>query len=186
MKLTIERILVPIDFSDHSRAVLRVAESMARSERAEMILAHVVEPVQPIATTAPYPHVETAMVEANRDKLHSISPSDPSTSFKHCLKQGSAGKGIVEIAEEERVDLIVMGTHGRRGLSRLLMGSVAEEVVRHAPCPVLTLKQPQEVLAAMEDSSADHSQSEAGEVCEGTCDEKSKEQGHESLQNYVG
>ena len=182
MKLTIEKILVPIDFSDHSQSVLKVAESMARSERAELILAHVVEPVQPIATTAPYPHVETAMVDANRDKLHSISPSDPSTSFKHCLKQGSAGKGIVEIAEEERVDLIVMGTHGRRGLSRLLMGSVAEDVVRHAPCPVLTLKQPQEVLAAMEKSSAGHSPSEAGEGS----DAGANEQGHESLQNYVG
>jgi nucleotide-binding universal stress UspA family protein len=182
MNPPIEKILVPIDFSDQYEAVLRIAESMARSENAKLILAHVVEPVQPIAETAPYTHVEVAMADADREKLQTITPTDPSIPFEHCLKEGSPSKGIVEIAKEEQVDLIVMGTHGRRGLSRVLMGSVAEDVVRRAPCPVLTLKPSQEVLEAAEKAKAE----EKCDSCDESSETKPAEDEHESLQDYVG
>jgi len=75
-------------------------------------------------------------------------PSDPSVSFEHKLLAGDPAAAIVEAADQENVDLIVLGTHGRTGLTRLLMGSVAENVVRKAKCPVLTVKHPSAVPAA--------------------------------------
>jgi len=76
-------------------------------------------------------------------RLHRVD-----TYFEHHLLSGDPGSELVHFAERENIDLIVMGTHGRTGLTRLLMGSVAEAVVRRAPCPVLTLKQPASALAA--------------------------------------
>jgi universal stress protein A len=74
--------------------------------------------------------------------LSEIVPNDPQVRHEHRLITGDPATAIARVAEEEGAELIVMGTHGRTGLLRLLMGSVAEAVVRRAPCPVLTLKQP--------------------------------------------
>lgn len=74
--------------------------------------------------------------------LERIVPPDPTVKFEHHLVTGDPASAVVRLAEEENVDLIVMGTHGRTGLRRLLMGSVAEAIVRRAKCAVLTLKQP--------------------------------------------
>jgi nucleotide-binding universal stress UspA family protein len=72
--------------------------------------------------------------------LSEVLPTDPAVGFEHRLLIGSPATGIVHLAEKENVDMIVMPTHGRTGVLRLLMGSVAEEVVRKAKCPVLTVK----------------------------------------------
>jgi nucleotide-binding universal stress UspA family protein len=72
--------------------------------------------------------------------LSEVVPTDTTVSYEHRLIVGSPATAIVFLAEKENVDMIVMPTHGRTGLSRLLMGSVAEEVVRKAKCPVLTVK----------------------------------------------
>ncbi len=80
-------------------------------------------------------------MEQVREELGKIVPDDGNIRFEHRLLAGVAGLEIPRLAEEEQADLIVMGTHGRTGLTRLLMGSVAEAVVRRAPCPVLTLRQ---------------------------------------------
>jgi nucleotide-binding universal stress UspA family protein len=72
--------------------------------------------------------------------LSEIVPADASVGFEHRLVIGSPATAIVYLAEKEKVELIVMPTHGRTGLMRVLMGSVAEEVVRKAKCPVLTVK----------------------------------------------
>jgi nucleotide-binding universal stress UspA family protein len=77
-----------------------------------------------------------------REKLYRIQPPDPGIRVVHRFEEGNAVDLILEVAEEASADLIVMGTHGRSGLGRLLMGSVAEQVVRKAPCPVLTVKMP--------------------------------------------
>ena len=69
-------------------------------------------------------------------------PDDPTIAYKHRLLFGAAPEAILRLAEEEQVDLIVMGSHGRGWLGRLLMGSVAENVMRHATCPVLIVKPP--------------------------------------------
>ena len=73
--------------------------------------------------------------------LSDVCPSDHQLSFEHRLVMGDPATEIVRIAEEEQAELIVLGTHGRTGLSRILMGSVAEAVVRHAPCPVLIYRE---------------------------------------------
>jgi len=73
--------------------------------------------------------------------LEAVVPTDKNVSYEHHLLLGTAAEDIVRVATEEKADLIVIGTHGRTGLKRVLMGSVAEAVMRHAHCPVLTLKQ---------------------------------------------
>ena len=82
--------------------------------------------------------------EPNREELQrmlsEVVPTDTAVGYEHRLMMGTPAGAIVHLAEKEGVDMIVMPTHGRTGLMRLLMGSVAEEVVRKAKCPVLTVK----------------------------------------------
>lgn len=84
--------------------------------------------------------------ETNRQELRKalaqVVPTDPNVPYEHKLLIGDPATSIVDLAESEGVDFIVLGSHGRTGLTRLLMGSVAEAVVRRAKCPVLTVKQP--------------------------------------------
>jgi nucleotide-binding universal stress UspA family protein len=86
--------------------------------------------------------------EAVRAGLNRIQPPEAGISLEHRLGYGEPGSTILAVAEEIGADLIVMGTHGRTGLRRLLMGSVAEHVVRHASCPVLTVRTPVEMLSS--------------------------------------
>jgi nucleotide-binding universal stress UspA family protein len=79
-------------------------------------------------------------MEHLRDELCRIRPSDRETRVQHLLAEGDPATAILRAARDNHCDLIVMGTHGRTGLRRLLMGSVAEQVVRKAPCLVLTVK----------------------------------------------
>jgi nucleotide-binding universal stress UspA family protein len=76
------------------------------------------------------------------DDLRRIQSPDPAVPVEHRLAEGDSAEEILRLAQESGCDLIVLGTHGRTGLPRLLMGSVAEQVVRKAPCPVLTVKAP--------------------------------------------
>jgi len=136
------RILVPIDFSPYSDAALALATSLARDGGGTLVLAHV--EVIPISAAGgeylyaiPEPPTEELL-----DKLEHVTPPDSHVPVEHRLLAGDPADAIIRLAESDNIDLIVMGTHGRRGLRRLLMGSVAEAVVRAAPCPVLTVKQP--------------------------------------------
>jgi nucleotide-binding universal stress UspA family protein len=79
--------------------------------------------------------------------LEDVKPTDPSVPFAHRLTIGDPAGEIVRIAGEEKAEMVVMGTHGRTGMTRLLMGSVAEGVVRRAPCPVLVYRETPEKLA---------------------------------------
>jgi nucleotide-binding universal stress UspA family protein len=81
------------------------------------------------------------------EALEAVVPTHPAVPYEHRLLSGDPAREIVRLADEEGVDMIILGTHGRTGLKRLLMGSVAEAVVRRAMCPVLTIKQPAEVAA---------------------------------------
>jgi nucleotide-binding universal stress UspA family protein len=74
--------------------------------------------------------------------LHEVKPSDPNIPVVYRLVTGDPATSVVQAAEEEGADFIVVGSHGRTGLGRLLMGSVAEAIVRHAKCPVVTVKAP--------------------------------------------
>ena len=137
-----KKILFPTDFSPSSHAALEMATALARDAGAKLLIAHVEE--IPLATGGAeflYSVPEPATKEL-REMLGQVVPKDPNVPYEHHLLAGDAADAVVHFAEQEHVDMIVMGTHGRRGLTRLLMGSVAEAVVRHANCPVLTVKQP--------------------------------------------
>jgi nucleotide-binding universal stress UspA family protein len=140
------KILVPTDFSQASEEALRWATSLARDTGAVLTIAHVEEPPMAYAGELPLvPDEETR--EELRRSLAGTLPGDATVSFEHKLLVGDPAAAIVDLAERENADLIVMGSHGRKGLTRLLMGSVAEAVVRKAKCPVLTVKQPAAVHA---------------------------------------
>lgn len=140
------KILVPTDFSTASDPALGHATALARDSGATLLIVHVEEPAPAYIGEFYYGVPAPGNPEVQR-MLAELVPADPSVQYEHHLLSGSVAEGIVRLANEEQVDMIVMGTHGRRGVSRLLMGSVAEAVVRSADCPVLTLKQPHEVKA---------------------------------------
>ncbi len=138
-----KKILVPTDFSDYSAAALRHATSLARDTGAMMLIAFVYE--HPTYADTGFSGFPTEMDKAELLKeLNEVKPSDPNVGYSQHLLEGVPADEIVRLADAENVDVIVMGTHGRRGLTRMLMGSVAEAVVRRANCPVLTIKQPSE------------------------------------------
>jgi nucleotide-binding universal stress UspA family protein len=136
----IRTILQPTDFSDASAAAFRLACSLARDHGSRIIAVHVVAlPVAPaeVGWVVPEPegYREELMV-----KLQSLRPTAPEVPVAYRLADGDPAAEIVRLAQETPCDLIVMGTHGRTGLARLVLGSVAEEVLRKAPCPVVTVK----------------------------------------------
>lgn len=140
--MNMKKILFPTDFSHTGDAALGFATSLARDMGATLIIAHVEEP--PAAYGGGewyYGSLEPPHHELDR-MLHQVLPTDPAVPHEHRLVTGDPATALVNLAEMEGVELIVMGTHGRTGVSRVLMGSVAELVVRRAKCPVLTYKQP--------------------------------------------
>lgn len=140
--LHIRTILVPIDFSDAADQALSVAKSMARDHRARLVLLTVPppQPQAPISEMYVPEFDDVRLIENSRRQLNSLADSIVDIPVEKRLIVGSPGNSIVDVAKECHADLIVMGTHGRSGLSRLILGSVAEHVLRHAPCPVLTIK----------------------------------------------
>jgi nucleotide-binding universal stress UspA family protein len=131
----IRNILVPIDWSPPSKQAFRLADSLAHQHNAKITLVYVV----PLATVLNGPTPENYLTHL-RDQLRLLEPSSPDIQTDYVVTEGIPAVSILETARDFGCDLIVMGTHGRTGMSRLLMGSVAEEVVRKAPCPVLTLR----------------------------------------------
>jgi nucleotide-binding universal stress UspA family protein len=140
--LPIRTILHATDFSENSAFAFRVAASLARDHGARLLLLHVVEePVIPYGGVMTPPPPSTAAADA-KEQLLRIKPRDPRVKMEHLLLIGEPATAICQAARDHNCDVIVMGTHGRTGLGRVLMGSVAEQVVRKASCPVLTMKTP--------------------------------------------
>lgn len=140
--MNFKKILVSTDFSSCSEAALTMATALARDSGATLLIVHVEE--IPLATGSAeflYSVPEPNTQELKR-LLADVKPRDPRVAFEHHLLAGDPAEAIIRTAEQEGVDIIVIGTHGRTGLTRLLMGSVAEAIVRRATCPVLTVKQP--------------------------------------------
>ena len=130
------KILVPTDYSNSSIAALKQAAALARGAEGMLVIMHVVENgsvPDPKAEQDPL-HKEMALL------LQSFSESSPPLRYEERYVEGIPVSAILSVAAAEKADLIVMGTTGRSGLKRLILGSVAEEVTRRAPCPVLTLK----------------------------------------------
>lgn len=135
------KILVPLDFSASSEPALGVARDLARAFAGTLILLHVREPLSESDGQRPRELPDTDSdfdLRLEAIKLD-LEREGGVTVLTRCLS-GPAAAVIIELAEREGADLIVMGTHGRTGLRHLIMGSVAERVVRRAACPVLTLK----------------------------------------------
>ncbi len=136
------KILVPTDFSHTGDAAMKLATSLARDTGATLLIVHAEEPPTAYGGGELYYGLPEPASDDLRKMLHKVEPTDSSVPFEHRLITGDPAHAIVRLAKEEGVDMIVMGTHGRSGLSRMLMGSVAEAIVRRAECPVLTYKQP--------------------------------------------
>jgi len=147
----IERILVPTDFGAASDAALRYARALATQFGASITLVHVFEdPLTSGAfvgdgTVVMPPDLRDALTRAAREQLDQrhAEHAQALPSSSNTLLMGPAAKRIVEHAEKIDADLIAMGTHARGGLRHLLLGSVAEQVIRAAKCPVLTTREPE-------------------------------------------
>jgi nucleotide-binding universal stress UspA family protein len=164
---SIRTILHPTDFSEPSEFAFRVAGALARDHQAQLIILHVAPmPAFAFGQAIVLPEHD-GYPDALEDKIQQFQSSDYPIPLDYQTREGNPAGAILQVAKEAHADLIVMGTHGRRGLSRLLMGSVAEQVVRDASCPVLTVKTPvaatpselgrnrEEWVSAHEASSAD-------------------------------
>jgi nucleotide-binding universal stress UspA family protein len=139
--LAVKTILHPTDFSPGSDLAFRLACALARDYGARLVVLHVAS-IPVFGYGEGLISRDPVCYEPVWAELEKVRPADPAVDVDHRLAEGVAGLEIVREAENARADLIVMGTHGRTGLGRLLMGSVAEEVVRKAPCPVVTIKAP--------------------------------------------
>jgi universal stress protein A len=144
--MSTKKILFPTDFSIAADAGLPEATTLARERGATLIILHVQEPPAAYAEAGLYYGLPELNSEAVISMLHEVAPSGNDVACEHQLVMGEAATEIVRVARKENVDMIVMGTHGRSGLSRLILGSVAESVMRHAPCPVLTYRLSQKAV----------------------------------------
>jgi nucleotide-binding universal stress UspA family protein len=139
----IQKILHPTDFSECSRHAFQMACALARDNHATLIVLHVMMPsVSPVQEVPPPDPFRPAESQGSAGSLPWPKSSDPRIRVEHRLTEGDPADEILRLTDALRCDLIVMGTHGRTGLGRLLLGSVAEEVLRRAVCPVLTVKMP--------------------------------------------
>ncbi|TAK54064.1 MAG: universal stress protein [Bacteroidetes bacterium] len=144
MKL-IDKILVPTDFSDLSLAAIEYAVSFSKIYDAKLYMIHVVEQLPVLAFHTVDMNSETVLRDALKDAEKDLKKfiADKLPHIKNIMtvvRRGDACKEIVTYASEGHFDLIIMATHGRTGLAHILMGSIAESVVRNSSVPVLTVK----------------------------------------------
>ena len=134
------------DYSEHSEYAFQVACELARDYEARLIVLHVVDTIKSPRGRGDDRQVGSSWSGNNRDslrkKLYRLKSAYPAVRLEHQLREGSPVEEILRAADEDRCDLIVMGAHRPTGLDRLLMGSVAEKVLRLARCPVLVVKSP--------------------------------------------
>ena len=141
--LSINCILCPTDFSEHSRYGFEAACALARDYKARLVIMHAYVPPEAFGNML-VPGFDAASRESAQTNLRRIAPSGTNIEVAHRFVDGFAASEIVKCAKQEHCDLIVIGTHGHSGWRRVLMGSTAEQVLRAAPCPVLTVTRPAE------------------------------------------
>jgi nucleotide-binding universal stress UspA family protein len=135
--LPLRRILYPTDFSEVSASAFRLACGLAGDYKGRLVILHVVPPPQSHGEVVARQQGDGYHADLWR-MLEHLRPEDAALRIERRLEDGDPAETILRVADEERADLIVLGTHGRGALGKLLLGSVAEKVVRRAPCPVLT------------------------------------------------
>lgn len=143
MHFRIGNILVPVDFSVCAQTAVRYALGMAAQFQATVTLVHVVEQIiypgdwmyPPLANSDFAVEKREEVVKKMQALVH-----EPGVSVNYMVRVGRAWQEVTEIAKETKADLLVIATHGYTGIKHALLGSVAEKIVRHAPCPVLTVR----------------------------------------------
>jgi nucleotide-binding universal stress UspA family protein len=164
MRMNVQNILVPIDYSEHSQQALQWGASLAEKYGAKLLLLHVIpraveevfrEGGTFVSPTSSFHEVKTLDIQPSRrqpliiDLVDTADPALRDFAAKHLkdmtpgqvkIAVGTPAEEILRVAREEKADLIVMGTYGRTGVRHLLLGSVAEAVTHHAPCPVFTVR----------------------------------------------
>jgi nucleotide-binding universal stress UspA family protein len=145
--ILMNKILVATDFGEASDAALTYGRALARTFGARLHLLHVTENVYMKAVggdayVTVFPDLQKDIDDAARKQLEERLDADTPTTVV-LLTSDAPATSIVEYAKTHQIDLIVLGTHGRGAVAHLLMGSIAERVVRTAPCPVLTVRQPE-------------------------------------------
>jgi universal stress protein A len=146
----LRQILLPTDFSGCANYALPYAAALARAAQAKIICLHVVEPVVPtvgytgLAEPLPIADVSDQLEGSAERELPKLTACDECAGLEieEVIVHGDPAAEIVRVAGERQVDLIVISSHGRTGLGRIIFGSTAEAVVRHAVCPVLVVKPP--------------------------------------------
>jgi len=142
--ITIKQILVPVDFSDTSKLAMKYAAEFAHKFKAELHIIHAVEPV--VYASEPFAPINTGEIQVAQERMardeiakwhRSFIPDEIKTHEDVMI--GKAYTEIIRYAQEHKIDVIIIGTHGRSGFDHFLLGSTAEKVVRKSPCPVLTV-----------------------------------------------
>ncbi len=148
--MQIRSILLPTDFSECARKAVPYAADLARLTGARVVCLHVIEPVvpavgwTPLAEPLPVGDISEQLEDSAAKELPRFAGCEEfeGLEVEDSIVRGDAAAEIVRAARERGSDLIVISSHGRTGLGRILFGSTAESVVRHAPCPVLVVKPP--------------------------------------------
>lgn len=144
----ISKVLVPIDFSEYSKNAFKYSIDFVKLFDAELFLIYVVEPIIYPADFSlgqvAIPSIDIDMQKKAEDELNSLAKQFIKNNLKYkiVIKTGKPFVEINEYAKEQDIDMIIIATHGHTGLEHLLFGSTTEKVVRKAPCPVLTLREP--------------------------------------------
>ncbi len=149
LTLHLKSILVPIDFSDTSLKALQYAVPFAKQFGATITLLHVVPPPPNVAEGPYIPLGTEGTLHAAEQHLEKIAESTigPGFTLRALTRGGFVHDTIIGVARESEVDLIILTTHGYTGFKHLLMGSIAENIVRHAPCPVLVVREKEHEFA---------------------------------------
>jgi universal stress protein A len=161
--MNITSILLPTDFSHYNDVALKLASTLAAEASAKLYIVHVHDARELTALMGDDSYLYASAVweqqqSESEERLRAIVPLASGVVYEHVCLTGNPVQEIVEFAARNAIGLIVMASHGRTGLSRLLLGSIAEGVMRKAPCPVLIVKQPageQEPVGAVAQSASD-------------------------------
>ena len=144
MSIDVKKILVPTDGSDYSMRAAEYAIGIAKMFSAQILVVYVIDEwvIDQISKATERDHVERELKEAGQHYVNYVLGLAEKEGVKSSsmLAKGRPHEQIVYLARQSNIDLIVMGTYGRRGAERVLIGSVAERVIEYAPCPVLVIK----------------------------------------------
>jgi nucleotide-binding universal stress UspA family protein len=149
--IALKQILVATDFSEASDAALLYGRQLARAHGATLHLLHIVgnvasEMASPVGIGPNSGHLQMELEADAQRQLEALAAADERGGVRAravALSSGSIAQAILTYADTEQIDLIIVGTHGRTGFAHFFMGSVAQHVVRRAPCPVLTVRHPE-------------------------------------------